>query len=359
MKITKRQFNLIVENYLMTEMKAGTAEFEFKNSCDMSDIEFTKGYKAFMAFRKDKKIQETNKKIREIEASINNPNIDPTTAGPGAVDDFVSGKITELAEAKEEFAKLSKAKLGPFGFESFAGITSPVFQNQLLKVLGFGMLVTMGPAANLYCDMIRSIVTVLNKSIDAMYGADRRNEKEETIEFDFFYNALNAVSSPVLSRLANDKQEATWRVATKTLNISPNAMSLFKYIYCMTGKYIDVTSVPSGRTDAGYNDEIKNSARKFIREVGAGDFERNGKNAGGPSLKSDFKSILGSNPDREDLIQGLVGFIDRRGYGAQGTVSRSNFADLNRTIATKSAEEKDFYDNLLGHIKGTLNSVPG
>jgi hypothetical protein len=362
MKVTKRQLNLIIENYLVTEVKSGTDRYSFTNSCDMSDIEFTKGFKAIMEFRKDKNIQATNKKIREIEAAINNPNIDPAIAGPGAIDDFVAGKITELGIAKAQFAKLSKDKLGPFGFESFSGLTSPVFQNQLLKVLGFGMMLTMGPTANLYCDLVRSIVTVLNKSIDAADFTKRKKEEEVTLEFDIFYNALERIANPLINDLGSNDQGQVWAKATESLNISKNAMSLFRYIYCVTVSKIDTTGVPP-RTDDDYYDKIRESARKYLGEVEAGEFTIAGRRSArvrNVTLKEDFVEMINLNPTRDYLIKNLVSFIDiDNKYGARGKVSRSNFANLSQTIATKTAEEENFYDNLLSHIKGTLNSVPG
>jgi len=359
MKVTKRQLNLIIENYLLTEMKFGTDRFEFSNACDMSDIEFTKGFKAVKEFLKDRNVQETNKKIREIEAAINNP---PVAAG-SSPDDFVSDKISELEIQKEKMKDLTAKVMGPFGFggsvdRRFIGLTSPIFQKNLMQLLGFGMMLTVGPSSALYCNAVRSVVKVLNASLESAVGTQRKEEKYETIEFDFFYNALDAVSNPVIRDLTNNSQFQIWTKTIESLNISNNALSLFKYIYCMTGKEIDIMGA-TDRTEADYYDKVKDASRNYIQEIKNKIFERNGKGAGGPSLKSDFEVVIKSNPDREDLIQELVSFIDRRGYGAQGIVKRSNFTNLNKAIAEKSAQEKDFYDNLIGHIKGTLNSVPG
>jgi hypothetical protein len=91
------------------------------------------------------------------------------------------------------------------------------------------------------------------------------------------------------------------------MNISDNAMSLFKYIYCVTASQIDHTNVDVGPREPEYVDKVKDAAKKYLGEIKTGDFERRGKNAGGPSLKADFLSIIESNPDpedREDLIKG-------------------------------------------------------
>ena len=363
MKVTKSQLNLIIENYLLTEMEFGRGRFEFSNACDMSDIEFTKGYKAVNEFLKDRNVQKTNKRIREIEAAINNP---PVTAG-SSPDDFVSARISELEEQKRIIKDLSVEIMGPFGFGSrfgraidkrFTGLTSPIFQQNLIQLLGFGMMLTTGPSSALYCNAVRSVVKVLNASLESAVGIKQKKEEQETIEFDFFYSALDAVSNPVIRDLASNSQFQIWTKTIESLNISNNALSLFKYIYCMTGGEIDEMGAVN-RTAADYYDEVKKASRNYMQEIKNRVFQRNGKGAGGPSLKSDFKTIIDSNPGREDLIQGLVSFIDRRGYGAQDIVKRSNFTNLNKTIAEKSAKEEDFYDNLIGHIKGTLNSVPG
>ena len=354
MKITKRQLNLIIENYLVTEVKMGTDRFSFTNSCDMSDIEFTKGYKALMEFIKDRKVKTVNKTIRKIEAQINNPE------GVGtAAEDYVSIKISELEKHKKDLADLTEEKFGIFGIQNLSGLTSPVFQDQLMQVVGFGMLVTMGPAANLYCDLVRSIVTVVNKALDAAVGTKQKKEEYETIEFDFFYNALQRVADPIVRSLANSKQQEIWTTATEEMNISDNAMSLFKYIYCVTASQIDDTGVPAPRAP-DYVDKVKDNAKRYLSQVSAGEFKIDGRGTRNVSLKQDFVDMINARSDRDILIKNLVSFIDiGNKYGARGKVSRSNFANLSQTIATKSAEEEDFYDNLIGHIKGTLNSVPG
>ena len=354
MKVTKRQLNLIIENYLLTEMKFGTDRFEFSNACDMSDIEFTKGFQAVNKFIKDNRTQKANKKIREIEAAINNP---PAISGVSP-DDFVSDKISELEKQKKIIEDLSVEIMAPFGFARFMGLTSPIFQKNLMQLLGFGMMLTVGPSSALYCNAVRSVVKVLNASLESASGIKQKKEKQETIEFDFFYSTLDSVSNPVIRDRTNNSQFQIWTKTIESLNISNNALSLFKYIYCMTGGEIDAMNA-TDRTDANYYDEVKIASRNYMQEIKNKIYQRDGKGAGGPSLKSDFELMIKSNPGREDLIQGLVSFIDRRGYGALGLVKRSNFTNLNKTIAEKAAKEKDFYDNLIGHIKGTLNSVPG
>tara|TARA_Y100000992_G_scaffold300394_1_gene268972 strand:- start:3043 stop:4104 length:1062 start_codon:yes stop_codon:yes gene_type:complete len=353
MKVTKRQLNLIIENYLVSEVKMGTDRFTFENSCDMSDIEFTKGFKVMKEFQKDKNVQATSKKIREIEAAINNPAMTPGLSP----DDFVSGKIAELEEQKEELVKLTNQKLG-----AFTGLSSPVFQAQLLQLLGFGMLVTMGPAANLYCDLLRSFVTVLNKSFDAAYGADQKKEEFETIEFDFFYNGLQRVASPVFRSLADSKQEDIWDAMLEELNISDNAKALFIYIYCVIAKKIQPTNpdLKESRSSSKYRDATKIEGRKLLGEIKRGEYKIDGKSTRNVTLKQDFVDMLNENLKRDKLIKSLVSFIDPGDeYKARGKITRSNLANLSQTIAEKSAEEKDFYDNLIGHIRGTLNSVPG
>jgi len=371
MKVTRRQLNLIIENYLNEADKLGigsSVSFDFKNSCDFSDIEMTKGFKAIQEFRKNRNVQATSKKIRELEAAINNPEVAPG-ASP---DDYVAGKITELEFEKKKLTGFTEEIMGPFGFDKLAGITSPMFQSQLIQILGFGMMLTLGPAANLYCNLIRSVVSVLNKSIEAYTDVKDKKEEYETIEFDFFYNALERVASPVFRSLAKDQEEDVWNAMLDELNLSPNALALFKYIYCVIGgkSSIDTSGISStSRSTSAYRNEVKTVARKLLSNIKTKKYTIEGfapvrsstsTTPAAITLKSEFQNIINAKPKRDKLIKDLVSFIDPfNKYDARGKVRRSNFTELSQLIADKSAKEEEFYDNLLGHIKGTLNSVPG
>ena len=121
MKITKKDLNTLIENYLICEVEEfakGGHTFSFE-MCDLTDIEPLAAYKTVKKFLDDKKGRELSARIRIVEDELNNLS---TSADPDADNAAVNTKLNELEALKVQMESIENKYFG-----AFSGIKSPTF----------------------------------------------------------------------------------------------------------------------------------------------------------------------------------------------------------------------------------------
>jgi len=396
MKVTKKQLNLIIENYLNEADTLGIGSqisFDFKNACDFSDIEATEGFKKLKEFNNNRKVKGLSSEIRALEKEIEQrpPTGDPSgrplsdteRAAAAAEDQVTNGLLSQLEQKKREFSQITDDQFGILG----GIINTPMFQSQLLQVASFGALLTFGPAANMYCNVFRSIVKVINKALGVYVEKEDKTDKEVT-EFDFFYTELSRITTKIKNKQDTTAfQDNVWSACRNYTSLTDNQQILFDFIYVPFVKSQIPTrhGLGASPTREDIAQKVKDEARKFINYAKRGNFKLyEDRSSSSPiKAKEKFKNKIAKASNREELQSGLLSYgnIRRITFPVPNmsstttwhtsvhnfrNISSSEYTELSKkiidTLYSSDQESKNadkIFENFTRDINNKLAPVPG
>ena len=206
MKITKRQLRSIIKKNLspvnalneVGYIRSGS-KFNF-DFCDLGEIEYSKSYKKFMNFKNKASKTKSSSNVSKLEKVLDAPLLDYNPSIPG----YVPPTPGELEFRREELLKkLETAKRyqssemetifdKEFMGYTLGGVKTAGFLENLGFLVNLGAYASMGPAAALYCQTLKNIITVIDAAVDTYTEEyEEKSGLASFSEFDRFYTMLD------------------------------------------------------------------------------------------------------------------------------------------------------------------------
>jgi len=365
---------------LVQGLKSASGTFSFE-ACDLSEIEFTKGFKALREFNDN---AETKELTREISAAKDEVDNMASTAS----DAEVAASLQKYEDLQNSMRSLTDSFFGDFA----PGLVNDTFIQNITQLGNIAMLGALGPGSVVYCALMKTIVKSINAFIDAYTDTSPEKDKEiKNPEFNPFYNALERAADKLSDELTS-YQRSIFSAAIENLNLNDREKSLFKFVYIRfantiieernlvattdsSGDRVSVVKYPSSTGTGIENVSIEEAKRrdrdKFIRNIDG--YKNKNKNGDDIQAKLYLSGLIASVSSRDDLIEKLIEFS--KSYIESEEVdpttgetitkveveskklSQRDLKDMSKEIITSYENDTDV-GTLVDNIIANLQSIP-
>ena len=193
----------INESFVKASSLGPGFQFEF---CDLTEIEFTEGYKKVKEYIAKGNESEIASELRKLEILMEDPAELQTAAAafdpPKNVDAYRNEVLIAMENLKKEQRDQGTSMIDTFADGLFKGITTPGFAENMGTLLNIGAYASMGPAATLYCKTLKNVVSVVNKALGVYVQKPDEQSGEEKLDrstFGAFFQKLQSAVGLTLS----------------------------------------------------------------------------------------------------------------------------------------------------------------
>jgi len=373
---------------LVQGLKSASGTFSFE-ACDLSEIEFTKGFKALREFNDKAEVKQLTREISAAKDEVDN-------MASTATDEDVAAALQKYEFLQNNMRSLTDSFFGDFA----PGLVNDTFIKNITQLGNIAMLGALGPGSVVYCSLLKTIVKTINSFIDAYTDTSPEKDKEiKNPEFNPFYNALERAADKLSDELTS-YQRSIFSAAIEKLNLNDREKALFKFVYIrfantiikernLVGKklasgdtvkvveyeYIDNTVTPPARRtkDVSYEEVKRLDRDDFIKNVGG--YLNRDKNGNITKAKLYLSVLITSVSSRGKLIEQLIEFstsyAEKTAHGppapgrgrptaivpVKQKLSQRDLKDMSKEIIANSENDDDVI-TLVENILANLQSIP-